>query len=99
MKIKVLDEINEKMNLILNLLKIISAPYKDEMTKKLITTSVKKKIYELCNGFLDMGKIADKVGVSRRYVELFVNELSSGGLIKIEKKGRLGFPNKILEVI
>ncbi|MGE5533361.1 MAG: winged helix-turn-helix transcriptional regulator [Bacillota bacterium] len=63
---------------------------------KVASTPDRQQIWRLADGSLSNEQIADKVGVSLRAVQYFVEESETKGLIKLEKRG---YPRRIEEII
>ena len=69
------------------LLEILTRNALKEELEKVATTDERKQIWALCNGLRSTEEIAKKVGVTRRTVQKFVEELRKKDLITIEKRG------------
>jgi biotin operon repressor len=63
---------------------------------KTATTSDRQQMWRLADGSLSNEQIAEKVGVSLRAVQYFVEEAEGVGLLVIEKRG---YPRKIENII
>jgi len=55
--------------------------------EEIATTSERKRMWALFNGFLSTEEIAQRIGVTQRAVQIFVKELLEKDLVAIEKRG------------
>ena len=99
-----MEELNEKLlaklDEIIRLLKPISyaeSSQLDEMIdQQFLTTTERKKMYNLFDGKHTQQEIAKEVGVTDEAVRLLVTDLESKGLIDIvKKKGKAKIPKRI----
>lgn len=77
----------EEVSRIRELLEILARSHLKEELEKVATTDKRKKIWTLCNGFLNTREIAERVKVSQRAVQIFMSKLQEADLITVERRG------------
>lgn len=99
LELKQLKMINEKLDRLLlavPLLRILAKANISAAINEVLTTSTRKKIFQLCDGETSVQRIARRSKTTTRYVNLLVNELEAAGLIIVVKKGARRYPKRIL---
>ena len=92
-----LDEhILENLEEIKAILKISAREEFQKIRFKIITTSNKEKIYELCTGTNEMSEISKKVNISAEGVRLTIRDFENAGIIITRKKGGKAYPKRVL---
>jgi len=90
-EVKLLREINRKMDALISLYKISLKKELDMLSDEIKKDKVSQKILELANGALSSGelaeKVADKIGVSEITVKRRISELSENGLLISHRDG------------
>jgi biotin operon repressor len=75
---------------IVKLRQLFEMTVKDKLEKeleKILTTTERKMVWALSDGFTDTKKIAKKVGISRRAVQLTIKDLQTADLVVVERRG------------
>lgn len=91
-----LENINERLDQIIALLRVLAKKNLNETKKSVLSTSRKEQIYNLCDGESDIQGLSRTVGVSREYVRITLKELEDSGLILIKQRQGRAFPKRIL---
>lgn len=87
----------EKLSEITRLLNTLAKPAQAKALESLISTPLRKKMFNLMNGKRSTKQIAGMVGTSKRNVDRFVKELHKAGLISLKKllKGKTKCPDRL----
>jgi DNA-binding MarR family transcriptional regulator len=96
---KLLEMINEKLDslmLAIPLLRIMAKAKVDEVLDDVLTTSTRKRIFELCDGENSVQKIAKRAKTTKRYVNMLINELEAAGLVIVTRKGSQRYPKRVI---
>lgn len=88
--------IEEKLDKIATLLKIIAKKNLDEIKQSLLSTPKKEQIFELCDGNHELAQIAKEISVSNEYVRITVRDLEESGVIILKKEGRKFYPVRMV---
>lgn len=86
----------EKLDEIKALLKIVALQELQKVHASIISTKNKERIYELCTGTNEMGKIAKEVKVSNEAIRLAIRDFENAGLVITKKKGAKSYPKRVL---
>lgn len=98
---QLLNQVNNKLEVIRKLLLIQNIAFRKEINKILneefLTTKKRKQMYKLFNGNNSIGDIAKNLHVTHENVRLLVDDLEKIGAIEIiKKKGKTKYPLKII---
>ena len=88
--------LNEKLDHIIALLKVLAKKEVDEFRKSVFSTGKKRMIYDLCDGKTEILEMAKKAGVTRQYLHATLGELEEAGFVIIGQKGRKRYPKKVM---
>ena len=91
-----LTAIEEKLDQITALLKLLVSKEIEEGRRMILSTPKKQKIYELCDGNNEMREIARKAGVSGEYVRLTIRDLENSGLVIVRSDETKRYPRKVI---
>lgn len=90
-EVKILREINRKMDALISLYKIGLKKELDKLSNEIKKDKVSQKILELADGSLSSGelaeKVAEKIEVSEITVKRRISELSDNGLLISRRDG------------
>jgi len=82
-----LKSVNANLSVVRRLLELqLRGPIKNQL-EALASTPERKKIWTLCDGTLNTSEIAEKVSVSQRAVQYFLQECSKQGLVGMTSRG------------
>lgn len=98
-EIRLLEMINEKLDrlqLLIPLLRILAKANIDKALNDVLTTSTRRRIFELCDGENSVQRIARRSRTTTRYVNLLINELEAAGLVIITRRGNRRYPQRII---
>lgn len=85
MSVQNLKPLEDRLDIIIALLKILGGKEIKEKSRTLLSTRKKQEIYDLCDGSNEMRAIAKKVKVSGEYVRLTIRDLENAGFITIKQ--------------
>jgi DNA-binding transcriptional ArsR family regulator len=91
-----LEEIYDELRTVRKLLEILVRSDLKKEIESMATTSERRKIYALLDGFSTTEEIAQKAGVTQRAVQIMIKDLADAGLISAQKRGR---PKRIFDYI
>lgn len=94
---KRLESLDANLKLWLNLFKLVNAEKIEEMKQKILKHDLRRQIYELCDGTLTVGQMAEKIGKKPPHVTYHLNILTSAGLLSYRVEGREKHYFKTLE--
>ena len=96
MSIQNLKSLEDRLDIIIALLRFLSGKEIEERRRILLSTRKKQEIYELCNGTNEMRAIAKKAKVSGEYVRLTIKDLENAGFIMIKQDSGKKYPLKVV---
>lgn len=91
-----LKNLEEKLDEVIALLRILASKEVDERRRIVLSTTKKQQIYELCDGSNEMNEVARKAEVSGEYVRLTVKDLEDNGFVKVISEGAKRYPKRII---
>ena len=96
-----IQNINNSLNEILRLLRLLVIPAKSKiksiLEEEYLTTDERSKMLELMDGSQSISDIANEINMSNEAVRQFVRLLSEVGVIEILKiKGKTGYPKSLI---
>jgi DNA-binding transcriptional ArsR family regulator len=91
-----LKPIEERLDKIIALLKVLVGKEIEDRRRALLSTPRKKQIYELCDGTHEMSTIANMVSVSGEYVRLTIKDLEDAGLLTVKQRGKRRYPMRTI---
>lgn len=77
----------EEISTIRRLVEILAKDKLKAEINQVVTTDLRKKMWNLFNGSNSTGEIAEKAKVSQRAVQMFVKDLQEKDLVVIKKRG------------
>ena len=86
-KEKDFEALFEEIQKMRQLLEILARDALKRELEEYATTVQRKKIWALCNGLLSTEEIAKRAGVTRRAVQIFLEELRKVDLVTFVKRG------------
>lgn len=98
-EVKLLKMINEKLDsltLAIPLLRILAKANIDKAINEVITTSTRRRIFELCDGDNSVQRIARRSRTTTRYVRMLINELEAAGLVIVTRRGSRRYPKRVI---
>lgn len=87
-EIKLLKEISSKLDDVISLLKLGQKSTIEMAKNRLLASSLRSKIYNLCDGKKTVSEIAKELRRSQPLISRYLKELEDGGLIKPKRKGK-----------
>ena len=94
--VSLLKKISQDLSVIKMYARINARETMTVLLDKVATTTERQQIWRLADGSLSNEKIAEKVGVTLRSVQYFVQEAENAGLIVSERRG---YPKRTEDVI
>lgn len=91
-----LEKIYEELSNVRHLLEMLLRNQLTQSIESVATTSERRKIYALLDGFSNTEEIAQKANVSQRTVQAIVKDLSDAGLVVAERRG---YPKRVFNYI
>lgn len=92
---KQFHDVMKKLDEITTLLRALAFNRLEEAKKRLLSSEVRKKIYNFMNGKRSVQDIARIVHTTDRNVQMFVDTLENAGLIEVIKVGKTRYPKKL----
>lgn len=94
-EVELLREISSKLDDVISLLKL-GQKSTIEMTKsRLLASSLRSKIYNLCDGSRTVSQIAEELERPQPLISRYLRELENADLIKSERKGKSVFYDRL----
>ena len=94
-EIRLLREISSKLNDVISLLRLGQRTTIEMAKNRLLASSVRSNIYNLCDGRHTVSQIAEELGKSQPMISRYLKELEDGGLIKSERRGKRVYYDKL----
>ena len=87
-EIRLLKEIASKLDDVISLLKLGQKSTIEMAKSRLLASSLRSKIYNLCDGKHTVSQIVKELGKSQPLISRYLKELEDGGLIRSDRKGK-----------
>ncbi|MGB9756164.1 MAG: ArsR/SmtB family transcription factor [Candidatus Bathyarchaeales archaeon] len=94
-EIRLLREISSKLSDIISLLKLGQKSTIETAKSRLLASSLRSRVYNLCDGKRTVSQIAKELGKPQPLISRYLKDLEDGGLIKPERKGNSIFYIKL----
>ena len=94
-EIGLLREISSKLDDIVSLLRLGQKSTIEMAKSRLLASSLRSKIYNLCDGKHTVSQIAEELEKSQPLISRYLKELEDGGLIKSERRGKSVYYDKL----
>ena len=92
---ELLKEISSKLSEVISLLKLGQKATIEASKSRLLTSELRSKIYNLCDGKHTVSEISEELVKPQPLVSRYLKDLEDGGLIKAERKGNKMFYAKL----
>ena len=96
MEQQLLEKVYEELTTVRHLLEILLRSYLKKDIETIATTTERRKVYTLIDGFSGTEEIAQKAGVTQRTVQLIIKDLLDAGLVMMERRG---YPKRIFDYV
>jgi DNA-binding transcriptional ArsR family regulator len=94
-EIRLLREISSKLDDLISLLKLGQTSTIEMAKSRLLASSLRSKIYNLCDGRRTVSQIAEELRKPQPLISRYLKDLEDGGLIKSERKGKTVYYDKL----
>lgn len=94
-EIRLLREIASKLDDVISLLKLGQKSTIEMAKSRLLASSLRSKIYNLCDGRHTVTQIAEELEKSQPMISRYLKELEDGGLVKSERRGKTVYYDKL----
>jgi DNA-binding transcriptional ArsR family regulator len=94
-EIELLREISSKLDDVISLLKLGQKTTIEMAKNRLLASSLRSNIYNLCDGRHTVSQIVEELRKSQPLISRYLKELEDGGLIKSERRGNTVFYSKL----
>jgi len=94
-EIRLLREISSKLDDVVSLLKLGQKSTIEMAKNRLLASSLRSNIYNLCDGRHTVTQIAEELGKSQPMISRYLKELEDGGLIRSQRRGNRVYYDKL----
>lgn len=94
-EVRLLREISSKLDDVISLLKLGQKSTIEVAKSRLLASSLRSRIYNLCDGRHTVTQIAEELRKSQPLISRYLKELEDGGLIKSERRGKTVYYDKL----
>ena len=94
-ELELLREISSKLDDVISLLKLGQKSTIEIAKNRLLASSLRARVYNLCDGRHTVTEIAEELGKSQPLTSRYLKELEDGGLIKSDRRGKRVFYDKL----
>lgn len=94
-EIRLLREISTKLSDVISLLRLGQRTTIEMAKNRLLASSLRSNIYNLCDGRHTVSQIAEELRKSQPLISRYLKELEDGGLIRSERRGKRVYYDKL----
>lgn len=94
-EIRLLRQISSKLDDVISLLRLGQKSTIEVAKSRLLASSLRSRIYNLCDGRHTVSQIAEELGKSQPLISRYLKELEDGGLIRSDRRGKTVFYDKL----
>ena len=94
-ELELLREISSKLDDVISLLRLGQKSTIEMAKNRLLASSLRSKVYNLCDGRHTVTEIAEELGKSQPLISRYLKELEDGDLIRSDRRGKRVFYDKL----